>query len=209
MQPQKPCLSHRKLNQGCTGTVVAPPGVAVHSSHNVLKLEKEWTCTECGRTEEALPGILENSLPDFHPDQVQSSTFLQDRLQEIRRFRRRRSPLHPGAHGFAICCHIQFSPGPSTHALRWTSSGRRRDDCCHHPPGRPVPPRCGNADDFSQHGHDFSREQHETMHVEQSVLPHACGDMLEEPMVGQSCCGSLREPLEVSRLALRWHWSLW
>ena len=33
------------------------------------------------------------------------------------------------------------------------------------------------------------------MHVEQSVLPHACGDMLGEPVVGQSCCGSLREPL--------------
>ena len=39
-----------KLNQGCIGTVVAPPGVVVHSSHNVLNLGKEWTCTKCGRT---------------------------------------------------------------------------------------------------------------------------------------------------------------
>ena len=56
--------------------------------------------------------------------------------------------------------------------------------------------------DFSQHGHDFSREQHETMHIEQSVLPHACGDMLGEPVVGQSSCGGIGEPL-VGRLPAR------
>ena len=44
--------------------------------------------------------------------------------------------------------------------------------------------------DFSQHGHDFSREQHEQTHVEQSQLPHVCGNMLGESAVGQSSCDS-------------------
>ena len=44
--------------------------------------------------------------------------------------------------------------------------------------------------DFSQHGHDFSREQHEQTHVEQSQLPHVCGNTLGESAVGQSSCDS-------------------
>ena len=44
--------------------------------------------------------------------------------------------------------------------------------------------------DFSQHGHDFSGEQHEQTHVEQSQLPHVCGNTLGESAVGQSSCGS-------------------
>ena len=44
--------------------------------------------------------------------------------------------------------------------------------------------------DFSKHGHDFSREQHEQMHVEQSQLPHVCGNTLGESAVGQSSCDS-------------------
>ena len=43
---------------------------------------------------------------------------------------------------------------------------------------------------FSQHGHDFSREQHEQTHVEQSQLPHVCGNTLGESAVGQSSCDS-------------------
>ena len=49
-QTDAPKLFEVKLNQGWIGTVVAPPGVVVHSSHNVLNLGKEWTCTKCGRT---------------------------------------------------------------------------------------------------------------------------------------------------------------
>ena len=49
-QTDAPKLFEVKLNQGCIGTAVAPPGVVVHSSHNVLTLGKEWTCTKCGRT---------------------------------------------------------------------------------------------------------------------------------------------------------------
>ena len=44
--------------------------------------------------------------------------------------------------------------------------------------------------DFSQHGHDFSREQHEQTHVEQSQLPHVCGNTLGESAGGQSSCDS-------------------
>ena len=44
-QTDAPKLFEVKLNQGCIGTAVAPPGVVVHSSHNVLTLGKEWTCS--------------------------------------------------------------------------------------------------------------------------------------------------------------------
>ena len=78
----------------------------------------------------------------FHPDQVQSSTFFQDRFKKVRRLRRRLSSLDPSTHCFAIGCNIQDSSGPGTHesqrtdlrpvhrllAMHWTSSGCHRDD---------------------------------------------------------------------------------
>ena len=68
---------------------------------------------------------------------------------------------------------------------------------------------------FHSMGMIFSREQHEQTHVEQSQLPHVCGNTLGESavgqsscdssgvqLVGQSSCGSSEVQLVVSRLAV-------
>ena len=47
-QGKNPKLFEIKLNQGCIGTAVSPPGVEVHPTHRVLNLGKEWVCTTCG-----------------------------------------------------------------------------------------------------------------------------------------------------------------